>query len=157
YSEATRYFYSHNSFNTNIADQIEFMPRQILRSRIDCIRVLDFRWRIPREPPFLSPKRWRAVMIGEIPHYKNERWVTTWQVLASMKNLQKLCVKLDVGRSGWEDMAVDRAVPLLKPIMEVTRPKEFRLELPFVFKSEDLEVPWRDLPYRMRCMKRYGP
>jgi hypothetical protein len=170
YLEAADHFYSGNNFTTNIADNIEFMPRLLLRSRIDTIRSLRFIWTILGDPPFplfdwnkIDKPRPAGSKNGI--RFKRKMWVTTWANLAGMSSLRDLRVTLEVERYKWWSMENWEEVAVLEPLMSVTTPEFFELTVPMARKADD--GPWDALPCVVRrekmamvntfCLKFDGP
>jgi hypothetical protein len=65
-----------------------------------------------------------------------------------MQRLDKLEVKLVVWPEFWEDVAADKMIMLLKPVMAVTTPRVFELTLTHSCKPD--ESPWKELPCQIR-------
>jgi hypothetical protein len=78
----------------------------------------------------------------------NEEWDAMWKVIAKMKGLQNL--QVTISRSGrfWEALSKEEATEIMRPIMAVTGPVSFELDLPFDCPSQ--EAPWVDLPCKIQ-------
>lgn len=126
YSEAINIFFSTNTFfmNSEFNNNIEYMPRLLLKQRIDMIRSIRFMWEIWGDAPIVPSSK---SCHGE--WFKYNRWVRTWGVLASMKSLQSLLVLLRVRSYRWDGISPTAMELLLEPIRKVTTPKRFTLDI----------------------------
>jgi hypothetical protein len=58
-------------------------------------------------------------------------WKTIWRNFAETQGPNELRVKLFATGPMWENMNTDKANALLKPVIQVTSPKDFELSLSF--------------------------
>jgi hypothetical protein len=73
-----------------------------------------------------------------------QQWVAIWRILMNMKSLQHLHVIICNSGSIWEVLSQMDAAEVVRPMMAITRPQNFELDLPFACPSD--EAPWVNLP-----------
>ncbi|CAD6445777.1 9ce08e0f-959e-497f-989e-71a09d173462 [Sclerotinia trifoliorum] len=140
YSEAINCLYSSNDFHIS-ACYLGGLPSLLLPQRFNAIRSMTIDWGFPYGSP-IPPG------LEGFSHQTWGFWVNSWKILAGMKGLSVLDVKLssDVFFNSyqWTRLQEEEKTLVLQPIREVTKPKKFRLLLPF---SLDLyDSPLTTLP-----------
>ena len=101
YSESIDFLYSCNTFDTNDADVIAFLPRILLPHRINKIRNVQILLSISLPPSYL-PTNGRPVLtllqqpekIKQHNHYYKKQWNAIWKTLSEMEGLEILRVEL---------------------------------------------------------------
>jgi hypothetical protein len=140
YSETISLLYSGNTFVISEPDCIEYLPRLILRQRINTISSLRFQWEFNGDPPVLSLRD----SLTKGMRFKKARWITIWKILAEMEALQDLRVMLKFGGPSWDNMSDEDLNALLVPLLAITRPQNFDLRIPFYPRRR--VAPWDALP-----------
>ncbi|APA09142.1 hypothetical protein sscle_04g039120 [Sclerotinia sclerotiorum 1980 UF-70] len=140
YSEAIDCLYSRNNFNIS-ACYLGGLPSLLLPQRFNAIRSMTIDWGFPYGSPI-------PLGLEGFSHQTWGFWVKSWKILASMKGLSVLDVKLsgDVFFNSyqWTRLGEEEKALVLQPIREVTRPEKFRLLLPFSLEIYD--SPLTNLP-----------
>lgn len=144
YLEAIHLLYEGNTFVATRFYIALYLPRILLPQRLNSIRSFRFVWRIVGPPPFAPDKGNN----NKISHFKHNSWNLIWRNLSRMQRLDKLEVKLVVWPEFWEDVAADKMIILLKPVMAVTNPRIFELTLTHSCRPD--ESPWKELPCQIR-------
>jgi hypothetical protein len=133
YSESIDFLYSSNTFDTNDADVIAFLPRILLPHRINKIRNVQILLSISLPPSYL-PTNGRPVLtllqppekIKQHNHYYKKQWNAIWKTLSEMEGLEILRVELTMhGRHDhlWEAEEFDC-------VQWLHRPRDISLLLP---------------------------
>ena len=141
YSEAIEFLYSQNTFKILNEDCLSYLPQLLLPQRINAIRYICFEWFLKHAPDVESHQSKKDAAHNFVA------WKTIWQNLASMQSLKHLWIELDIDKT-WKHEWMERQSTVLEPIKAVTRPKHFKLIIPFY---EDLEqARLAELPCQVR-------
>ncbi|KIM99250.1 hypothetical protein OIDMADRAFT_56405 [Oidiodendron maius Zn] len=145
YSEAIFILYSTNTFVTEQISTVEYLPLVFLASRHDAITSIRLEWYLTDYGPgSLTSKT----------SFQMKQWVAIWRILTNMKSLQHLHVIMCYPGSIWEGLSKMDAAEVVRPIMAITKPQNFKLDLPFTCPSD--EAPWVDLPCQIGRAVSFG-
>lgn len=131
YNEAISVLYSLNIFDFDSTETFLAFSCGILPQRFDSIRSiqLDFQFSV-------------ATRFGEShPEIDMPRWERTWRVIATMRDLQEVKVRIDWPRgvASGKEISPDKEVAFLEPLMLVKGLKVFEVLLPIFENVENSE------------------
>lgn len=139
--EAIEYLYSENYFVTD-ETVMSSLPLMLLPNRVDSIRSLRVIMRVSRPPydPHLEITNHDTSEVAsallQLAQRRYEDWKIIWQNISAMQSLKDLRVELEGDIDAWPYLNREKAVELLSPIMQVTRPKQFVLRFPVFFRDD---------------------
>ncbi|KAL2054458.1 hypothetical protein ABVK25_005206 [Lepraria finkii] len=141
YSEAIEFLYSQNMFKILNEDCLSYLPQLLLPQRINAIRYIRFEWFLKHAPDAETHQSKKDAAHNFVI------WKTVWQNLASMQGLEHLWIELDIDKT-WKHEWMEQQSTVFEPVKAVTRPKYFKLIIPF---REDLEqARLAELPCQVR-------
>ncbi|KAF2015309.1 hypothetical protein BU24DRAFT_421613 [Aaosphaeria arxii CBS 175.79] len=124
YSESIKLLYSTNTFSFHDLDCIRYFSSTILPRRFELVQSLTLEWLLAW--PIYDPVGQNILLSAPAlyPPHDEATWEATWRIIASMPKLKRLFVGLFYF-DGFRDPEFE--AQMLAPLMEVTRPKEFKL------------------------------